>query len=322
MFGVWRKRMLAAVVAIVAIVMVLATVPACTAGNWVYQLPSYKKVGYDRSFKADLVQQLTYAPKLVFLGGSRAVRFEPTYAEKLTGLKGFNASFLVCRNTDSWAFLNYLYKRSPDTKLRCVWLVEYSSFAKRNLHPASIVDRRFSPYFPQAYLDRQKAILQPYPVMELLHGRRYTWDGTTVWNFYDKAEANGLTLDQALTAYIRNVLPTAGTMYPMDPTAKRYFEKSLRLLNRHGVTPLVVIMPYHPRVLSAFMAAGWGAKLTRLKTYLKGLQDTYQLRYLDYHDIRSFNGRADWFYDGAHVKVGNTRRIMAQALRQRPGCFK
>jgi hypothetical protein len=322
MYAVWLKRIAVGFAALAAAVAVLGTVPACGSGSYTYQLPSYKKVGYDRSFKADLVQELPYAPQLVFFGGSRAVRFEPSYAEKLTHLKGFNAAFLVNRQQDSWAFLNYLYHRSPDTKIHAVILVEYSSFSPKNLHPASIVDRRFSPYFPQTYLERQAALLKPYQVLELLHGRKYGPDGTTLWNSYDKHEANGLTLDQALTSYLQSVLPTAGTMYPMDTVAKRYFQKCLKLLNQHGTVPLVIIMPYHPRVLSAFMSVGWGVKLARLQTYLKGLHASYDFRLLDYHGISSFDGRADWFYDGAHIKVGNSRLIMAHAVKAKPICFR
>ena len=316
------RRVLVAVIAAAALAACLALPGAAAAEDWVYQLPSYKEPGFDRSFKADLVEQLPYAPQLVFLGGSRAVRFEPAYAQKLTGLQGFNAAFLVGRHTDSWGFLNYLLERSPDTKLRCIWFVQAGSFGKKTLHPAMIDDDRFTPYFDQAYLDKQKALAWPYPINNLLSGRRFGWDGVTLWNDYDRREASGTSLDQVLTQYLRSLLPVAAKPSVMDTTAKRYFKKRLALLNRHGVVPLVVIMPYHPRVLRAFLSVGWGTKLTALKTYLRGLRETYDFRILDYHDIRSFNGRADWFYDGAHIKVGNARRIIAHAVKDRPSSFR
>lgn len=58
----------------------------------------------DRIHKASLLEALTYKPRLVFFGGSRSLRFEPSYAKQLTGLKGFNAAFINGKPEDVWAF--------------------------------------------------------------------------------------------------------------------------------------------------------------------------------------------------------------------------
>ncbi len=67
----------------------------------------------DRTFKADQVEHLGYVPRLVFFGGSRAMRFEPKYAQAKTGLKGYNASFIGSTPEDVWAFVHFLHARVP-----------------------------------------------------------------------------------------------------------------------------------------------------------------------------------------------------------------
>ena len=81
-------------------------------------------------------------------------------------------------------------------------------------------------------------------------------------------------------------------------------------------------MPYHPTALAAFRAVGWGAKERAFKTYLTSLRGTYRFHLLDYTDIASFHGSRDAFYDGAHVKAANARRILAQAVKDAPEAFR
>jgi hypothetical protein len=45
---------------------------------------SWRDVGYDLTYKADLVEKLPAPPELVMLGGSRAQRFEPSHIERVT----------------------------------------------------------------------------------------------------------------------------------------------------------------------------------------------------------------------------------------------
>ena len=37
---------------------------------------------------------------------------------------------------------------------------------------------------------------------------------------------------------------------------------------------------------------------------------------LDFTTIRSFNGRADWFYDGVHITRGNADRVIVATRAQ------
>ena len=284
----------------------------------------YRNVGADRSYKADLVDGLPYPPELVILGGSRAVRFEPSRFARLTGLPGFNAAFLKGRPEDSWAFVKHMLALWPGTKLHCFWALQGTSFVDGTLHPGLVYDRRLSRYFPRDLIARQAALLGHVRAYDLLHNRVYARDGTTLWNEYDVFAQRGRTLDQSLDVYLRRLLPVAAsTTTPKQTRSRRYFEKTIALFNGIGVKPVIVIMPYQPRVLAAFRAVGWERKVDALRAYLAGLQRA-GLRFvvLDYLEIASFNGDANGFYDGAHITVANARRVIRQAVRDAPGAFR
>ena len=48
---------------------------------------------------------------------------------------------------------------------------------------------------------------------------------------------------------------------------------------------------------------------------------TYRFQLLDYTEIASFHGDPGAFYDGAHVKAANARRILRRAVRDAPEAF-
>jgi len=108
---------------------------------------------------------------------------------------------------------------------------------------------------------------------------------------------------------------------PKQARCKQYFEMTLKLFNDMGSKPVLVIMPYQPRALAAFEAVGWMKKEQRLITYLNGLKKKYSFKVLNFLWLKSFHGDPNAFYDGAHVTVKNARLIVAQAVKEAPGCF-
>ena len=46
----------------------------------------------DRGIKTELIRRMKTPPALVVLGGSRALRFQPAYIRRVTGLSAFNAA--------------------------------------------------------------------------------------------------------------------------------------------------------------------------------------------------------------------------------------
>lgn len=288
-----------------------------------WRLTSYRKVGFDRSFKADLIDELPEPPRLVIFGGSRATRFEPPYFLEQAGLPAFNCSVQNCRPTDAYAFANYLFSRAPDVKLDCVFAVQTATFADATLHTGLLYDERLSAAFPGELIERQKALAGRPKIKEVLGRNLFTARGQLVRNSYDiRRDLPGYSFSRHLDSYIRRLLPNYTWTGPTRETRSRfYFEKTMRLFNAHGVVPAVVIMPYHPRALRAFGEVGFGKKMAVLRAYLRDARTRCDFRVLDLLTIASFGGRTSWFYDGAHVTSENSRLIAGHALRTEPVCF-
>lgn len=271
--------------------------------------------------KADLiVRNLQSSPQLVFFGGSRSQRFDPVFAQQRTGLRAVNISLSCARPEAAWGYLNWFYKRWPNAKVRWVWGMQSGMLRDRDLDPALLQDRRFYPHFPDDLLAQQRAHL-PDSTAEMPDGygflsNRYSPRGLLLWNRYDQRRAAGYSLDQALDAYIAKMLHTARTETVPATRARAYFEDTVRLLNEHGTTPVIVLMPIHPRVLRVMKAHDMGGERQRLRDYLAELGGTLDIKVLDFTTIRSFNGRAAWFYDGVHITRRNANRVIVAAKGQ------
>ena len=306
-----------------------ATTPSATASPVVRAAATYPPypaaltLKSELRLKADLVRDnLRTAPELVFFGGSRSERFDPVVARRRTGLSAVNVARSCARPEDAWGYLNWFYKRWPDAKIRWVWGMQSGMLRDRDLDPALLQDRRFYPYFPDDLLAQQRAHLPDSPA-QMPHTysflrNRYSPRGLLLWNVYDQRLAQGYTLDQALDAYIARMLHTGLTSSEPDTRARRYFEQTIKLLNDHGTTPVIVIMPIHPRVLRVMKQHDMGGERQRLRDYLAELGQTLNIKVLDFTTISSFNGEADWFYDGVHITRANANRVIA-AIKAKAG---
>jgi hypothetical protein len=277
------------------------------------------------SSKADLLQRLGSPPRLIFFGGSRAERFDPEYARRKTGLPSFNLAVSNSHPEGAWALVNWLYDRQPGARLRWVWAVNAATFGDRDLDPALLQDQRFSWYFGDGLLRAQRRLL-PQTVAQMprnihLEKRRYARDGLLLWNTYDRYFEIGGTLDKSLDRYIASAvakLKTADGGGDGRSRARAYFEKTLRLLNDHGTTPVIVAMPVHPRVLAALRPYGRDRRHAAFLAYLRGLQKRYRLKVVDLTELSSFGGDPEGFYDGVHIDRKNSDRVI-DALVARAG---
>ena len=98
--------------------------------------------------------------------------------------------------------------------------------------------------------------------------------------------------------------------------ARAYFEKTLQLLNDHGTTPVIVVMPVHPRVLAALRKHGRVSGPAPFPAYLHGLQTRYRLKVVDLTDLSSFGGDPQGFYDGVHINRENSNRVIDALVEQ------
>jgi len=276
---------------------------------------------YDRTLKADLLDQLEQPPELVVLGGSRAMRIEPSYIRALTGLSAFNFAVRNNRPEDAYAIWNYVVSRAPAVKLRTLYLLQTTGFKDTDLHPVLLDDERFSQWLPRELVNSQKGLNGDAEEAGVPGVNRYTARGCLLYNGYDHRLARGVSLRWTLRNYIARLVPQISQPSASQDRSHRYFRKLLKACNGRGVIPAIVLMPYHPAVLEAFRRVGWQAQHDDLLDYLHELQRTYDLRVLDYTDIESFGGDARFFYDGAHLKKENSRRLLEQAVKDAPECF-
>lgn len=301
----------------------LAPTPATTSLP-VSELTSYRRAGHDKSFKADLIDALPSPPELVVLGGSRARRFAPSDLTRATGLSAFNCAVQCFRPEDAYAFSRYLFDRAPDQRLRCVIALQTRTFNDDQMRAGLLHDDRLSRAFPASLVQEQRTALGTPLVKDLLVANRFHPRGFLEENAYDVTRAKPrYSFSRHMDLYIKRLLPNHSWNGPLEAKRSReYFEKTVRLYNDHDVIPLVVIMPYQPRALRAFRAAGFQKHLDMLTTYLRDAQKRCDFRVLDLVDISSFGGSPRAFYDGAHVTRENTRRIIRHAVRAAPECFR
>ena len=305
---------------------VCAAVAACllTAGAaWAAHYGAAVSPSYDRVYKVALLERLPSPPELVLFGGSRAQRFEPSFAEKLTGLPAFNFAVQNSRPEDVYAMSRLMFWRAPDVKLRCIWALQATTMADSPLHPGLLAEPELTQFLPSYLVRQQRRISQPTAGRQLQGYDQYSARGQLLRNGYDLRLDRGVPFSATLSGYLSRMVPKAAAPMPYEQTrAKEYFERTLRLYNLHDVEPVLVIMPYQPDALAAFRAAGWDVKEAAFKTYLDSLRGRYRFRVVDYTDITAFHGAADGFYDGAHVTVENSRRILAQAVKDEPGALR
>jgi hypothetical protein len=278
---------------------------------------------YDRALKCDLVGRLPEPPQLVIFGGSRAQRFEPSVAQTLTGLPAFNFAVQNSRPEDAYAMARYLFWREPGVKLRCLWALQATSLSDSPFHPGLLAEPRLNQFLPEYLVRAQRKVSVSAEGRELGPDTEFTARGSLVRNSYDARLEHGIPFERTLLNYLAAMVPRAASQSPYEKTrSRKYFERTLQLFNLHDVEPVLVIMPYHPAALRAFRAVGWDAKEDEFKRYLKSLKGKYRFHLLDFTEIAAFHGREDSFYDGAHVKAANARRILAQAVKDAPAGFR
>ena len=320
----WRARL--ALLALGVACLLGVSIPIALGGDSTptWQLKSYRSRGVDRSFKCDLYEEMPRVPRVLVFGGSRGLRMDPATIRRQTGLTAFNFAFHNGRPEDAWAVTDWAVDSHPDKPPTVIWCIQATTLADVPMNPGLIVDERLAQAFPEELIDAKMPWAMRQPKRNILSGRRFGYDGMLWWNAYDAKRKAGLTLQRALDGYLdADMLAKAGNRkLPRNTRALAYFVKTIRLLNKHHIKPLIVIMPYHPRVLNAFMAVGWGVKQRWLLTYLSKLQDRLDFRVLNCLDINTFGGSPNGFYDGAHLTAGNSRRLIRYCVARAPSCFR
>lgn len=295
-------------------------------------LRTYSKamtVSSEISYKADQIEALAKPPQLVFFGGSRSQRFDPDLATKETGLRAFNLAVSNGRPEGAWALANWMLARAPHTRLRWIWGVQWSTFYEHELDPGLMQDERFSWYFPDDLLRGERSNLprtaSEASRVDVLRNRSYADNGLLLSNSYDARRAAGETLAESLEHYIakaRKKHQGKGHRSSTKSRAKVYFEKTLGLLNDHGTTPVIVLMPVHPAVVRALGDEGLLRNHRNLVRYLKSISDDYDFEIVDIHSVSSFDGDPSEFYDGVHMTQANSDKALKAIVKAAGGALE
>ncbi len=316
-------RLLRLVLVLLPVLAVAASCSSASAERGTQRPRTYPV--YDQELvKAQLAEKLRYAPHLVIVGGSRALRFDPGYIAAKTGVDGFNGSIRMSTPMDTYAMVRYISEIHPEVlRFRYLWLIHIDLLRGIDKPSPSLVQNwRFRPYWSPDYVDWQWKLLPTSPgaaaEAERLQytGMNFAADG----HLQQPREV----LQSELRFGIHNTIAVWARRRSLPVITARpqaAFERTLGLMNRLGAKPVLVFMPVHPEALKVIGPNGYFAAKKELFDYLRSLQGTYQFTLFDFNDIRSFGGDPNGFYDGQHPDPENTYRIVNEILRRQPHIF-
>ena len=312
--------------------------PYGTAGTGV--LPPI--VWTDRTLKADFIRRLPAAPELLVLGSSRAMKVEPAYVKSRTGLTTFNAAVSSGKPIDAWAFVNLAHDSWPSARPGYLWLLDVEAFRALPPDPGLLNTPALARYLSDG--ERRRARLAGLPLLFSWQTAQAAWrsvrnaagrtreiagdaafapDGLRTLDYHDRRRAAGVSLRRELAASLRRGRATYADSYKaLAPTAQRDFERTLALMLRVGRKPVLVITPMQPVLLDELGPLGYDARRRDVLAYLRSLQKRLPFRLFDFSDPTSFNGSARDFYDGYHMTVQNTRRLIDALLAKAPDALR
>ncbi len=279
----------------------------------------------DRGIKTQLIMAMKRPPQLVVLGGSRALRFQPGYIQRVTGLTAFNAAVPHATPQDDWCFVSLFHKRFPAARFRFLWIIHADEFDEFSPRAALLEDPFLARFLPSALVESQLGRLGASANTALLAGAKepsvIAPNGFTIADPISAA-ASVRSFRRRVNGDIAAALRFYRRQPPrIDPAPSHYFVLTLRLMNDMGARPTVVLAPLQPRYLAAIYRHGWQARDRLVLAYLRGLQRSTRFNVLDFSRLSSIGGSATGFYDGVHLRPDTTRLVVDAVLRALPHAF-
>ena len=280
----------------------------------------------ERGIKSELIVHLKAAPRVLVLGGSRALRIDPAVIRRLTGLTAFNAAVEHATPQDEWCFVNLLHRRFPHARFAVLWVVhcdELDQFAPgASLLEDPFLSRFLPAPFVDASLDRLgRSAATAALAAGALHPSVIAPDGFTLSDSISAAARQG-TLAARVARY------TAGTLsfYRHTPPRfeaqpRHYFELTVRLLNDLGVRPVIVLAPLQPRYLAAIAHHGWNVRHRLMLAWLRRLARIDRFSLLDFSRLSSIGGSPAGFYDAVHLRPTTAALLVAAVVHDLPHPF-
>lgn len=333
----------------VAVVLVVAVGLLCAVGAVNAVVDPYASLGTqivapmvwsDRGEKVDLFEALDRPPEIVVLGSSRAMKLEPAYLERRTGRPGFNFAVSDGKAPDAFAVASYAHDHSQGVRQDYVWLMDLETFSDDPVDPRLLGTGELAAYLPTgarlkgkaedlAWLlswttvrDSLRALAHEHdvdardPATEGDDERQvprpeFAADGFRRWDGHDRRAEKGRTLDDMLPASVKVFTATYRDSFAdLSPLAREYVERVLEATNAWGARPVIVLSPIHPRLREVLRPLGYDARHREALGYLQSLHGRYDFILIDMTGLEAFGGSRAAFYDGVHMKVANTRRLI------------
>ena len=297
----------------------------------------------DRTVKADKIEQLKQPPQLVVLGSSRSMRYEPSYLEKKTGLRTFNAGVNGIGGTaDAWAMTQFIHHVWPDDQPAYLWMLDVEAFVPFAVQARTANEPRLAQYVGQASagkgpVELAKAIWQNRTTLFSLDTAKdsvrlllYRDKAKNMQSKYRKQILDDGVLKQRLWSEkewkrrFPNSVERYTNLYKnvytkMDPEAQTYFTKTLAFMNAQGATPLIALTPINPKLRKILGPMGWEVRHKQVVAYIESLKGTYDFVFVDLTDPSVFGFGPKQFYDGMHMTTINTEKALDYILKQTGG---
>lgn len=279
----------------------------------------------DRGIKTDLILHMKQAPELLVIGGSRALRVDPAYIQRLTGLTAFNAAVPHATPEDEWCFANLLHSRFPTARFQLLWVIHCDELDQFSPGASLLEDPFLSRFLPARFVDRtidaMGAAADASLAFDARQGSVVASNGFMVSDSISAAARHG-TLRERVAGYVRATLRFyAYAPARIDSRPAQYFVQTLALMNRLGVAPTIVLAPVQPWYLAAVYGHGWEARHRLVLAYLRGLQRLYRFHVIDFSRVSSIGASATGFYDAVHLRPESARLLVRAAWRAWPPAF-
>jgi len=283
----------------------------------------------DRATKIGLLYRLKTSPDILILGSSRSRHAQPAFLQQLTGRTGFNAGVTGGDATDEWVFTRMLYQRFPSQEHHVLMFIS-GGVGSDGVNPQLAEDARARPFLPagapsgdwslrhklQTYLsyDTTRVSLRVARacVINSCTTRGFHPDGSLLEGPPVSRHAATSRLRAMLRSELARVANRTVSTTALEGAPAHHGKVFLRLLgflNAHGVTPVIVMVPFQPKLMRALQAAGDHHR-EQTAAYLAQLHRRFHFVYIDLSDVRTFGGSPLGFIDPTHVTTATMRLML------------
>jgi hypothetical protein len=305
---------------------------ACGAGLMIAAAPPAQAFNQEITRQAKVSRLKAFerrfgtVPQLLILGSSRAMRADPAQLRKVLGVRGLNVSVSSGTVPDAYAFLELTKRRYPSARPAVLWFLDVEVLRLSGYHPYLLSVPPLVRCLPKGGQGRPSARPHSLP-WDLARGGarggrvvqpRFHADGVMTFWWHDLQRAAG----RGTMAGVRYQRVGYSAIYNgrgwsgLTGSAKWFATEIVRQANKMGVTPVIVLTPYHPALRRYIAGRGWNRAYRQVRRFLRRLDQRFDLRLVDLTSLRSFGGWPNGFYDGVHPRPSMMRAMMRRIIRK------